>query len=326
MSDTGLSITADKSSELSKRRTRILGFDLLRFLAVAAVIWFHTHAPGSEYTLWHVPTLVIISAVLACESCKNLYGPGFIRKRASRILLPWLFWCAVFGGIDLVRYFATGRSILMERSGMFLLAGTALHLWFLPFIFVVTVFAAYLRGFVIRDSQTMRITFVALLFLASILLLFWVEKSLFWRSYPVPFIQWAAAAPAVCLGVLLGVAIPSDLRILGGERGVSLLFGIAGGLTLLIATGFTGMAFYSLVACGLVLLANVWRGTESPKWLAFVGSITMGVYLVHPLLIMGVGICLTPIYEDGVLHASLAIVLSVLVACLLVVSPLRSVV
>ena len=63
-------------------RDRVIGFDFLRFVSVLLVVWFHTGAPGSQYTVWRIPSLIIISAVIACQSRKQ-FCAGSVHQEAN---------------------------------------------------------------------------------------------------------------------------------------------------------------------------------------------------------------------------------------------------
>ena len=214
----------------------------------------------------------------------------------------------------------------MRIGPLFFLYGTAVHLWYLPFIFMVTVGCAYLKGAVVRDDSKRQITFVLgaiIAFVAAILITATFND---WRAWPVPLPQWITSLPAVLLGAVWAVMLRQD-RPLSLKKSL-LLLSLAGALAL-FSFAFLGgwdVASYSCVGLGIVVLAGMWRGRESPKWLMFIASITMGVYVIHPLFISAVRCCLTPEWHAGIVHALLAIVCSVLVASLLVKTPLKAVV
>ncbi|PQO28769.1 acyltransferase family protein [Blastopirellula marina] len=321
-----MNVAVTNNSESEPRHAYgILGFDVLRFVAVLAVIWFHARAPGSDYTLWHVPTLVIISVVLASEYHEHFSMEAVVRKRAKRILIPWLFWCVVYGVVDIVRVLFGSPSLVLGSSYFVFLYGPSLHLWFLPYIFLVTVFAACLRNVVIKESKINRAAVALLILVVALWALYVLDGQTWWKELPMPLLQWFSATPAMCLGVLLALLVPFAVWFSKDSR-YSLIFVGSGLISCLIAATLPGLTSFSLVALGLVLLASTWKGSRTQGIGAFLASITMGVYLVHPTLITISRMCLAPRYEASVLHAVLAILLSVLIASLLVRSPLRQVV
>ena len=114
-------------------REYIAGFDVLRLGALLAIVWFHTGAPGADYMAWRLPTLAIISATLAAGRGEPRPFTQQVRRSWSRLLVPWLFWCGVYGVVDLFVLLRHGTSIVDELGGRVLLTGPSVHLWYLPF-------------------------------------------------------------------------------------------------------------------------------------------------------------------------------------------------
>jgi fucose 4-O-acetylase-like acetyltransferase len=63
----------------------------------------------------------------------------FVRKRAERLLIPWLFWSGVYAICLVYRSHRIEQSLGEMFGWHTLVSGTYDHLWFLPFIFVAGV-------------------------------------------------------------------------------------------------------------------------------------------------------------------------------------------
>lgn len=301
-------------------RERVVGFDLLRFVAVLLVIWYHVGAAGSKFTTFHVPVLVIISVALAQTSRPM---QDFAAKRASRILLPWLFWCLVFGVLDLVRRAAGVPSYL---NGMSFFYGTAIHLWFLPFIFLVTVSCAYLRKAIGSVDLTRRVVIACVAATILVFTLVAMESRFSWWLLPAPCPQWLGALPAVIIGIVY-VSVFSRRQPTTNESLAIILGSCLLAATAFVIAGKWSVSSFSFTALALFALSGMWStNSDAPRWLVFLASITMGVYIVHPIFITAARIFIDRDWQGGVLHASIAIAFSVVAAVLITRTPLKSVV
>ena len=58
--------------------------------------------------------------------------------RARRLLMPWLVWSVVYGGVKLAEALVEGQPLGSAFAPWMLLTGPAIHLWFLPFAFAAS--------------------------------------------------------------------------------------------------------------------------------------------------------------------------------------------
>ena len=121
-------------------------FDYARLVAVVGIIWFHAGAPGA---LIGYSGLSFFLILLVCNAFPQISSvrPQFHRApawtryavaRAQRLLLPWLIASLFYSGFKLVEV-ARGAPWGAEFTSQMWLTGAALHLWFLPFAFLVSV-------------------------------------------------------------------------------------------------------------------------------------------------------------------------------------------
>lgn len=203
--------------------------ELARFAGSLAILWFHLGLPGREIALGALPMFVTFLVY---------FGAGQpIELRARRLLVPWVFWSVVYGALK----FLDGDSF----APWMLLTGPAIHLWFLPFAFVV---------------ERLGVLLLPLSFLFLLLV-----------EFPVPVVQWASVLPAAALGYGLAK---------GASRYWCLALAAAGGVLHLL--GFQGAV--SLMTGALVVFLALSISIQS-RTAEYLGRIAFGVYLVHPIIV-----------------------------------------
>jgi surface polysaccharide O-acyltransferase-like enzyme len=302
---------------------RIDGFDLLRVVSLLCIVWFHAGGPGSQYTVWRLPALLIISIGLLAGRPAPVSVVTLARRRGGRLLQPFAFWSLVYGlwlAVDSLRHGGTWHAPF--RWNM-LIAGTADHLWYLPFAFLV---ALPVNAVVRRlDAPAPAIAAGATL-VAGVLL---IAGSLAWRpiSHPVsgwasPTGQWVYSLPAVALGVAVGAAArartPGQVRLclltatLGTAAFCALLYRFA-------PTRHFVQPY--LWAVPIVCFARV-AVRRLPASVMGLTSLGLGIYLVHILVshfVMGLKL----FHRGSLAHATSVVLLSALLVWVLARTPLK---
>ena len=183
------------------------GFDLLRVIAIYMVMQIHTgefeyigadgsvlHTAGSWAVGWTnslfracVPLFVMITGffLFPIEDERK-----FFRKRFTRVLIPFVIWCAVYA----FYYYAQGaislRTALLNIAKIPVNYGTEVgHLWFVYMLMAIYLFAPVLSPWIISASRKSMELFLLLwgmtLLLPYIHLFFpevWGEA--FWNATP----------------------------------------------------------------------------------------------------------------------------------------------
>lgn len=250
------------------------GFDVLRLVALAAIVAFHAGAPGSRYTAWRLPALTIISAALAAGRREPRPLAEQARRSAARLLAPWAFWCAVYGAVDAAIYWRLGTSVVQELGPRVLVTGASVHLWYLPFAFVMIMAVDAARrlteGLPAAGTCALAAT-VALAALVAVAL-----DGSYRDDAGTPWPQWLRAIPAVFLGLAVGTATRR-----GSGRGVALLATSTATACAAVAVGLgDDLAARYGMAMILVAAAASWR-FDPPRWLTDAAGLAMGVYLIH---------------------------------------------
>ena len=271
---------------LSSATERVAGLDLLRILATVGIVWFHTEeAPCRSIGYAGLPMFLLIFFALIARQGPARSTRDFVRRRWDRLLMPWLFWSAVYGMSQLVKAACSADLGRLERllSLQTIFVGTSLHLWYLPY--------AFTSGLLIHllNRRTWRIdnrpvVFVATLTGVVILVVCTLGTRL--RQYPPPWPQWEFGLAAIPLGLAIGRALTMPSR-----RAQVLMLSLACGVTVGTCAVLAFLRLGSppvpygvaillvcLACCGLV---------HGSGFVATVAPWTFGIYLIHPLVMYG---------------------------------------
>jgi fucose 4-O-acetylase-like acetyltransferase len=285
--DTGGIATASRSPA-AKRRQEI---ELLRVVGAFGIVCYHTLQVGRSVAYAGLIAFLIISMFFAARSgasTKNVW------RRARALLVPWLVWFVFYGVLNIVQH----RPFISLQHGWItgVLAGTSIHLWYLPFIFLCT-----LLFDLVKDKVPAYLLSCVCLVLAASILISWP----LWRGPTMglnyPYAQYAHALAGVLIGVYF-----ANCRALPELVAVYLISEFF--FVCLLALPSPGIGFpylLGVMAAALTLL---------PRWelparfdISFLSECTFGIYLSH-IFWLRVVRSLLPI--DGVLMPFLVFVLA----------------
>jgi peptidoglycan/LPS O-acetylase OafA/YrhL len=282
------------------RQSRIANIERLRIISAFGVTSFHIHN-------WFPRSLGVVGLIILllsfCAFVVNKpepYGIAKVAKRkARRLLMPWLFWSIIYGGLGLAKMVHQNASFSEVFSPTMLLTGTRIHLWFLPFAFVAAIFLAaiHLRIAGIPNSFTIpTATSIGTLCIFGCAI---IQSRI---QPPTPLAQWILGLSAIPLGFAIGRAKILE-RIEDRKRYFVLIISssMAACAACMVLARFsygTWFDYSSLFAiryfASLVLFCSAlhWRGTLDPVS-AHLASLSYGIYLVHPLVVV-------PFYQFGI--------------------------
>lgn len=303
---------------------RLAHLDWLRVYALLLVITVHASADvvvafdGAMSSAWWsanvldswarpcVPLFVMISGALMLSSTRVEDTLGFFRRRALKVLLPFLGWAAV--------YFAWRIKVHHQELGPLhmlaqLISGPVyFHLWFVYVILGLYLVTPILRAWLRGATRTDRKYFCGLWFVGASAL--FVTERLVPIGLGVPIEVASGYVGYFVVGHELH-ALVSRRRLTSRERVTALSLLFASACVTCAASAFSARstgkffdAFYDYLSpnvivmsvCSFLCIADGVRrradrlGT-GPKWIALVSVASFGTYLVHfmPLELIGGG-------------------------------------
>ena len=314
--------------------------DLFRFFAAIGIIWLHiASAPWLERSKtlgrFAVPFFACTATYLAFDILRRRPETSIVRyfvQRFSRIYPLFLAWSLIYWAAR------NASSVLLEHKGYlksdvreFFFDGIAIQLWFLPFIIVVTSLAFA----VAKLASIAPVTRWPMIVLSAVI-------GVLVAVLPVPDrIQAAGYSPSlgygalpacmwgVTLGLLAQYGITSSARLKGRFvagtpflNAANTVAGVIGFLAWLILSLIYGRSLFweNIAGLSLLLIASNQVAFGSVPMIAFLGSISFGIYLSHALFVEGLQHVLPKFgVLPGGLSSLMILPLSLLGSCALVV-------
>lgn len=296
-------------------RSRLLGGDAVRAVAMIAVVCIHASAWGPRQPFagvgllarFSVPAFMVLTGVvLAYQHAGRGLGVRFMRRRLSRSVLPWLVWAPLFIVFDVVTGTLDASSTAV---GNFVAQGAG-HLWFLlliPQFYVLFLLWPRRHRWALAGLALLLQTALCLvrIYLAlpgwqsQVMLTYSSELFPFWIGYfalgtalgdslrhpgvlrrAASVWRWRLAC-AAALGTAAGGYLVLTLRYPGAPYASSFLKGTG---------AFLNPALPLLVLSASALLALTMPPLMKRSWLllravSLLSEQSLGVYIVHPILI-----------------------------------------
>lgn len=162
-------------------KPRIIAFDVMRIIAIFAVIWLHfssqrfyTSFPSTEWEIrniydsmvrWSVPVFVMISGALFLDSKKKLSIKRLYTKNILRITCAFLFWSSIYLLYDIL---ATNQQNVTIGSVISSVVKGPFHLWFLKMLLGLYIVAPILK--IIANNRKIETYFLLLALITSFIL------------------------------------------------------------------------------------------------------------------------------------------------------------
>jgi len=285
--------------------SRRYSLDLFRLLAALGIIiihisyqshpllntigyhqWIITNAMGWLF-IWGTPVFIMISGSLLLSSSTALSPGLFYKKRASKLLLPFLFWSLTY---FILKYHHFDLSLFLSEM---LGNGTYYHLYFLNALVGLYLLTPLIKHY-LPPSQLKYLVPLLLLLSAvyhfSTVFMGWIKVNniLIWY---IPYLGyylagWWLSHPLnpkfIKLFLLVPIAI-SFISIYFSRQLVFVFSDYDQGRILVNRLSLTTMIL-SLFIFKLIYSLNITRPVLQQK-LLFLSDKSFGVYLIHPLII-----------------------------------------
>ncbi|EOP33236.1 acyltransferase [Bacillus cereus] len=322
---------------------RLVYMDWLRVLATIAVVTIHVAAgyvstlDSNNVSRWlagnfydslsraSVPIFVMISGALLLKGTKDTSIGEFLKKRASKVIIPFIGWSAIFyiyGAF--VGYFPAS---LKQGIKYFLTNSIGLHLWFLYMIVGIYLIAPLLKVFV-KNAKKREIEYFLILWLYASVIVKLVNY-----YYPINFNIELFYVTNYVGYFLLGYYL-SNYDIAKKWRNISYIGGVVGCIGTffmtyhytLKANGQLDQYWYEYFAPGVVLMAiglfvffkYAFQNSERqlPFLLRGINQASLGIYILHFFLLNNYLYIVIPKVNAHV-HAILAIPINVIITLVL---------
>ncbi len=299
---------------VAKKSTRIRYINWLRIAAIYTVVAAHIAiwtAEGQQplsagwwvgnaihiLAIWTVPVFVMVSGALLLDNRRNETAMEFYSKRLRRIGIPVVFWTVVY---ILARKYIGHEELTSRRIAWLVFTATPYyHLWYLLMIPGLYLLTPPLRAFIRRTTPRQRVAaIVVILGLAAV---YYPLNILYWR---LPRTVFTVFLPFVGY-YLCGHELRSlDLKKLPRWPLAALVL-LAVGYAVVMARPFIDNLGYigdvyivdffcpPVVLMALVIFYAAYRLDQRGQWRpgilakaeAWVASTTLGVYVLHPLVL-----------------------------------------
>ncbi|MCL2859608.1 MAG: acyltransferase family protein [Oscillospiraceae bacterium] len=296
-------------------KKRIVYFDILRMAAVFAVVIVHVSSLyvynrwGYKNGFWNfisvidsyfryaVPVFLMVTGSLLLPNRKNETYGEFLKKRFSKVLIPFIVWNIIYF-FDSVRIGDYSGTVYNFFNEMLSQGGTRYHLWYLNLIITLYFFIPFFRILADKlDKKNLElliiILFVGAFFIPTISdltnIYFHIQVSVL--SLPVIFVYIGF----MFLGhYITTYGIKERYRKITYVLGVISAIGLAIMTNVLSTGGFNGvmynrenvLVFFEAVSV-FIFITYLFKKIELKekvgKVLSRLGSLTFGVYLIHVL-------------------------------------------
>jgi hypothetical protein len=257
-----------------------LNLEILRIISAFGIVLLHG-TDGALVKDIGFSCLIVFMLISAYLLTPHKSYPIFIAQKATRLLVPWLFWFFVYGLLHIIN----GTPFLYVAGNIFsaVLNGTRMHLWYLPFLFITSVIIVFYYNMGERHSILTKYNLVIFALLSVITLI----MSPLWRPWSVdlgaPWQAWFLMFPAVFIGITL-----ANLNHRSSDCWKMLLYVIIIILisVLLILSGLSvvGIRYlfgFLLFVAAIYLKCDI---THHSKLIMTLSNCTYGIYLIHPLI------------------------------------------
>ena len=306
--------------------SRIANIEWLRILAIYGIVWFHTdNLPGRSIGYAGLPIFLLLFYALSSRKPKPESFVVFAKKKASRLLKPWIFWIVVYTVCILIKRTLDGSSHSKIFSGYIFLAGPKIHLWYMPFAFLSGLLVNLLQRFTQKISPKALVFFGALI--GGVLLLFcsmlMTSITIMPIKWNTPIPQWIFALPAIPLGFSIGRAY-SGFHSQDKKRPLLYLWivlVVEAVCLIMFCFNYIQMIIPYSIAILLVCVAFLSK-SQCGKTLLKFSSLAFGIYLIHPLIASLLDVIgLNSIHS--VVFATMLFFISALIVMLFQKTPLR---
>lgn len=253
---------------------RLSNIELLRSVACFGIVWFHAQAPYREVGYGGLIVFVVIYVFFLIKQRTN----RSLFVKAKRLLIPWVFWSFIYGILKIADAWLSKEPLAETFDVSTIFIGTSLHLWYLPFSFLV---AVILPCQIWNKSKLIQYSFIfafAIIVSAILMNVEWLQKT-------VPLPQYIFSVPALAMGFSLACIEMHEFSSLR-KFAILFLFVTVGSVGAILFDNIPYAMLYlgASIACMLAWLIDI-NNFNIKKLIVILGGLSYGIYLIHPLTI-----------------------------------------
>jgi surface polysaccharide O-acyltransferase-like enzyme len=280
MSGSGPNSTPASAAAVNATRWPLL--DVMRWPAIYAIVWLHT-VPWNALTRFAVPFFVAACVFLVFQGVRRKPQRAFVEygwNRFVRIYVPFLAWSAVYLGFKAIK-----SRFLPNQPNDFpgievLWLGSFYHLWFMPFILLVSL-VAFLVAKIVNGRERLQWPVAIAALVAGVALSIWISPG---ATNAGPLDYMADALPAMFWAMTIGLVYSRAERRLPAimHRGYLDVLLFVGSMAWLAVFGRSGPA-ENMAGASLLLISLRPTDSATLSRAARLPPLAYGIYLSHML-------------------------------------------
>ena len=275
---------------------RIIGFDIVRAVAAIGVIWIHAGrspfwndhnlGPAGSWGTAFLNSLAGFFVVFALQRRADRGLLAFAGHRVWRVYGAFLVWSLLYLAARGVNFVLFHKRSMIEWEWDLLFFGTTYHLWFLPYLLIITLLTLPLVAWALRSRPRMVGVSVLFVVAASAVLILPEPEMLSRGREALPLFHLYSRAPGFFFGLAIGLWMLAGFRPRVGIPHALVCAGIvAGCMYLSLTTELPKHVLNRVAATAAIMVAFApWQGAVA-RWLASMGTLGFGVYLCHVLFV-----------------------------------------
>lgn len=249
----------------------------LRVFGAASIVWFHIAPDGPGNWVGGIGLAVFLSL----SFMQLARRPGIqitIKRRFRQLLVPWAGWWLIYAALSFWMARGVPPALHPGTSMSQILAWPAIHLWYLPFVFLASVGVLMLQ----RIAPPVQLQSRIALALAACIGLMMLVTGL--PPLPAPAAQFMVASPSVPLGLAYGYC----MNIADQEQRLRWLIAIAITIALSCVPVWLAGDYMLAIACagGSMMMVLCVVPLPRSQLVRHLGVLTVGIYLAHPLAML----------------------------------------
>ncbi|MBV6627765.1 MAG: acyltransferase family protein [Rivularia sp. (in: Bacteria)] len=279
--------------------------DILRFLSLLSVIAIHSfdtnrilHAVASKLEAWAVPEFIIISFFVTAH---KLNKRKYIINRIKSLIFPYICFSILYLIIRLLKKYTLENffdwSIVSHSFSILLFGGASGHLYYIPmyllYLIIICFFTNHLVNF--KLSKLKSISYITVISLICSLFLSYAINPLLKVSLSDPYLTsfigyFSHYLPYPFIGIFIFYLYQSDVLNIGLVEKDLCKLSILSLIILIYICQFEYAFITRVILSSLIFLLALSfnRSLYSYKFtnlFTSIASLSIGVYLLHPLLI-----------------------------------------